>query len=260
MEPFWNVFEEGASRLHAVLVAEAASPPHRTVTSSPGSLVSEPVGTTASQEHSLLETGLSEINEPPELLSDDGNMGWLGWVTSEQSGSEFPVTTSLSYIPDSTDYTPSFDVDARICEPNPEIELIHEINPPSHSLLAINSREDYLISYYFSLICVINSGFDSPQNPFRMVVADMIWTHPLILNCMLSMSAAHLYQRQNVPSTEALQHRTTAISVLSSEISEPSSKNQFGSGSHLMIALLGTILLGTTSVGTITLYFLSSGN
>ncbi|CAG9946919.1 unnamed protein product [Clonostachys rosea f. rosea IK726] len=174
-------------------------------------------------------------------------MGWLGWVTSEQSGSEFPVTTSLSYIPDSTDYTPSFDVDARICEPNPEIELIHEINPPSHSLLAINSREDYLISYYFSLICVINSGFDSPQNPFRMVVADMIWTHPLILNCMLSMSAAHLYQRQNVPSTEALQHRTTAISVLSSEISEPSSKNQFGSGSHLMIALLGTILLGTTS-------------
>ncbi|CAH0058445.1 unnamed protein product [Clonostachys solani] len=246
MEPFWNVFEEGALRLHAVLVAEAASMPREAVSSSPRSIVSEPVGTILGQEHDLFGTGLSEMNAPPEFLPDADNMGWLGWV-GEQSGAEFLMTTSPGHVPDPTDYTQSFDIDIRICEPNPENELRHEINPTCHSLSSINSREDSLVRYYFSLVCVINSGFDSPQNPFRMVLADMIWTHPLILNCMLSMSAAHLYQRQNVSSTEALQHRTTAISVLSSEISEPSSKNPSGYESRLIIALLGTILLGTTS-------------
>ncbi|CAG9975918.1 unnamed protein product [Clonostachys byssicola] len=246
MEPFWNVFEEEASRLHAALVAEAASRDTETVSSSPGSIVSEPVGSILNQEHGIFGTGLSEINATSELVPPDDTMGWLGWV-GEQYGAELPTTTSLGHSSDSTDYTQSFDIDVETCEPNPENELIHGISPPSYSLSSITSREDYLASYYFSLVCVINSGFDSPQNPFRMVVASMIWTHPLILNCMLSMSAAHLYQRQNVSSTEALQHRTTAISALSSEISEPSSKNQSGSEPDFITALLGTILLGTTS-------------
>lgn len=259
MESFWNVFEKEASRLHAVLVAEAASPRQETVSSSPGSIVSEPVGTISSQEHSLLGIGLSEITAASEILLDDDNVGWSGWV-SEQSGAEFPITTSQGYIPNSIDYTQSFDIDIRICGPTLEHELIHEANPPCHSLSPINSREDDLVHYYSSLVCVINSSFDSPQNPFRMVVAEMIRAHLLILNCMLSKSAAHLYQRQNFLSTEALQHRTTAISVLSSEISEPSSKNQSGSESRLKTTLLGTILLGTTSVGILTIYLVSSTN
>ncbi|VUC32277.1 unnamed protein product [Clonostachys rosea] len=246
MEPFWNVFQEEASRLHAALVAEAAST-HETVSSSPGSSVSEPLETRViSQEQTQFEAGFSETETFSELLPDNGNVAWSGWV-GEQSGAEFPMTTSLGHVSDSTDYTQSFDVDIGVCEPISEIELTHRINSPCHSLSLIHSREDSLVNYYFSLVCVINSGFDSPQNPFRMVVADMTWTHPLILNCMLSMSAAHLYQRQNVSSIEALQHRTTAISVLSSEISEPSSKNPPRDESRLITALLGTILLGTTS-------------
>ncbi|CAI6091644.1 unnamed protein product [Clonostachys chloroleuca] len=146
MEPFWNVFEKEASRLHAVLMAEAASPRQETVSSSPGSIVSEPVGTISSQEHSLLGIGLSEITAASEILLDDDNVGWSGWV-SEQSGAEFPITTSQGYIPNSIDYTQSFDIYIRICGLTLEHELIHEANPPCHSLSPINSREDDLVHY-----------------------------------------------------------------------------------------------------------------
>ncbi|KAM5381820.1 hypothetical protein ACJZ2D_002810 [Fusarium nematophilum] len=114
-----------------------------------------------------------------------------------------------------------------------------------------------LLNHYFSIICQVNSSFDSLHNPFRSEVSRMILTSPLLFHCVLSMSAAHLYQNNKNKSRVPLEFQTEAISQLSSELSQidaPKASREcevsLGPRENICVkddVLLGIILLGMTS-------------
>ncbi|RSL77714.1 hypothetical protein CEP51_008851 [Fusarium floridanum] len=81
-------------------------------------------------------------------------------------------------------------------------------------------QSSLLLDHYFSNICQMNSAFDSLHNPFRSEVSRMIINSPLLFYCILSMSAAHLYQGDEPKSRIALEFQTEAISHLSIELSQ----------------------------------------
>ncbi|EEU43612.1 uncharacterized protein NECHADRAFT_70650 [Fusarium vanettenii 77-13-4] len=108
----------------------------------------------------------------------------------------------------------------------------------------------------------MNSAFDSLHNPFRSEVSKMIINSPLLFHCVLSMSAAHLYQGDEPKSSIALEFQTEAISHLSIELSQLDTamprvlKGDDGRSGALAFqktdhvqddVLLGVILLGMTS-------------
>ncbi|RGP78392.1 hnm1-choline permease [Fusarium longipes] len=111
-----------------------------------------------------------------------------------------------------------------------------------------------LLSHYYSDICQVASSFDSPQNPYRSLVADMIRDSPIIFNCAMSMSASHLSQ-MGYTSSEPLAFQTEAISLIAKGVAN------IEAGSNSMILadravcprktkddlLLGIILLGMTT-------------
>lgn len=128
--------------------------------------------------------------------------------------------------------------------------LTHRIDclPTIPSLLEAES--DMLSEYYFSLICIINSGFDSPSNPFRAYVANALSHDSTIRHCMLSMSAAHLHQQNKDLKHMALAHRTEAISALRTEVSDSNRQALLpkNDGPRASSLLFGTLLLGMSSV------------
>ena len=75
-----------------------------------------------------------------------------------------------------------------------------------------------LSEYYFSSVCRIISGFDSPKNPLRIWTAKLLPQSPVVYNCVLSISAAHLVQQRKAAGTLALVHSTNALSCLSNEV------------------------------------------
>ncbi|RSL70871.1 hypothetical protein CEP53_001757 [Fusarium sp. AF-6] len=81
-------------------------------------------------------------------------------------------------------------------------------------------QSSLLLDHYFSNVCQMNSAFDSLHNPFRSEVSRMIINSPLLFYCILSMSAAHLYQGDEPKSRIALEFQTEAISYLSIELSQ----------------------------------------
>ncbi|KAH7123193.1 fungal-specific transcription factor domain-containing protein [Dactylonectria macrodidyma] len=131
----------------------------------------------------------------------------------------------------------------------------------SLSLYVPVEQSSLLLDHYFSLVCPISSSFDSIHNPFRSNVSGMMATSRLLFNCVMSMSAAHLYQHEH-SSTIPLSFQTEAISEISDELVKVNSmtSTDFGSqadGPHPTISqstyfvkdelLLGIILLGITS-------------
>ncbi|KAH7268203.1 fungal-specific transcription factor domain-containing protein [Fusarium solani] len=123
-------------------------------------------------------------------------------------------------------------------------------------------QSSLLLDHYFSSVCQMNSAFDSLHNPFRSEVSKMIINSPLLFYCVLSMSAAHLYQGDEPKSSIALEFQTEAISHLSIELSQLDTAmprvlkgDDKTSGSlasqktdHVQDdVLLGVILLGMTS-------------
>ncbi|KAF4947798.1 hypothetical protein FGADI_10131 [Fusarium gaditjirri] len=77
-----------------------------------------------------------------------------------------------------------------------------------------------VLDHYFSTICHLNSSFDSANNPFRSEVARMMADSPLLFGCVLSMSAAHLYQGDKGSSHIPLEFQTEAMSHLSQTLSK----------------------------------------
>lgn len=114
----------------------------------------------------------------------------------------------------------------------------------------LQSQSDALLNYDFPLVCVINSGFDSPANPFRAYVAKFMSSNPLIYQFMLSMVAAYLYQQHRDLLQVALEHRTEAVSFIQAQTSSDTTEQTVRRNSHGAsdILLLGTLLLGMTSV------------
>ncbi|KAI1008542.1 hypothetical protein LB504_002004 [Fusarium proliferatum] len=77
-----------------------------------------------------------------------------------------------------------------------------------------------ILDHYFTTVCHFNSSFDSANNPFRSEVARMMADSPLLFGCVLSMSAAHLYQGDKSSSSIPLEFQTEAMSHLSHILSE----------------------------------------
>ncbi|EMT68725.1 Arginine metabolism regulation protein II [Fusarium odoratissimum] len=77
-----------------------------------------------------------------------------------------------------------------------------------------------VLDHYFSTICHLNSSFDSADNPFRSEVVRMMADSPLLFGCVLSMSAAHLYQGDKGSSYIPLEFQTEAMSHLSQTLSK----------------------------------------
>ena len=115
---------------------------------------------------------------------------------------------------------------------------------------ALHTEADILSTHYFSSVCIINSGFDSPANPFRTYVAELMSIDATIYHCMLSMSAAHLYQHARVFKHVGLKYRTEAIRCLRAKLSHSGGGSipEIASQSWLTTLLLGTLLLGMSSV------------
>ncbi|KIW20996.1 hypothetical protein PV08_01575 [Exophiala spinifera] len=131
------------------------------------------------------------------------------------------------------------------------ISIMQQNNTNNFSILSpsLVTQEDLLSGHYFSSVCVINSGFDSPANPFRAYVAELMCEDPTIYHCMLSMSAAHLYQHDQIFKEVALDYRTKAISSLRTNLSNISNQGDgiIGKQSQLTTLLFGTLLLGMSS-------------
>ncbi|KAI1059832.1 hypothetical protein LB506_008967 [Fusarium annulatum] len=77
-----------------------------------------------------------------------------------------------------------------------------------------------ILDHYFTTVCHFNSSFDSANNPFRSEVSRMMADSPLLFGCVLSMSAAHLYQGDKSSSCIPLEFQTEAMSHLSRTLSE----------------------------------------
>lgn len=118
-----------------------------------------------------------------------------------------------------------------------------------------------LLHYYFATVCHVLSSFDSLHNPFRSEVPRLFSQSPLLLYCVLSMSAAHLYQNEESKAVVPLKLQTKAISYLAGQLPTPPHIDGLGvsiyrkpAAGRLVRAsvqddvVLGTILLGMTSV------------
>ena len=128
-------------------------------------------------------------------------------------------------------------------------QAVHLEELPSIPALLV-MEADTLSRYYFSVVCIINSGFDSRVNPFRVYVAESMSSSPVIYHSMLSMSAAHLYQQNKDLIRVALEHRTEAIACMRIELSRTDRKSfaEEDRNHRTATLLLGTLLLGMSSV------------
>lgn len=141
-------------------------------------------------------------------------------------------------------------------------------SPPSQdallSLYIPTEESSVLLCHYYSLICRINSSFDSENNPFRNQISKLINGSPLLFYCVLSMSAAHLHQYDN-NTTISFEYQARALSQLSTDLSttcilpsqpahqEQESAELSGPSQTTLVKdelLLGIILLGMTSVSS----------
>nr|AEN14640.1 putative C6 zinc transcription factor [Fusarium proliferatum] len=120
-----------------------------------------------------------------------------------------------------------------------------------------------VLDHYFTTVCHFNSSFDSANNPFRSEVARMMADSPLLFGCVLSMSAAHLYQGDKSSSSIPLEFQTEAMSHLSHTLSELPTRKECEVDDNRPTALvsretilnvsddllLSIIFLGMTAVG-----------
>ncbi|KAF4971711.1 hypothetical protein FSARC_1510 [Fusarium sarcochroum] len=106
-----------------------------------------------------------------------------------------------------------------------EEEPLLEPDPPNDNTLSLTyympaPQSSLILNHYFSTVCLVNSAFDSSYNPFRSEVSRLMVDSPLLFGCVLSMSAAHLYQGDQSSSSIPLQFQTEALSHLSDKLSQ----------------------------------------
>ncbi|KAI5460902.1 amino acid permease-domain-containing protein [Mariannaea sp. PMI_226] len=90
----------------------------------------------------------------------------------------------------------------------------------SLTLYAPQADWSMLLSHYFSSVCQVASSFDSAYNPYRSEMSDMMRHSPIIFNCVMSMSAAHLCQQEKSASATPLLFQTEAISKIAQEVAK----------------------------------------
>lgn len=122
-----------------------------------------------------------------------------------------------------------------------------------------NTSRSTLLSFYFNGLCRLNSAFDSPTNPFRHIIAQWAVESPLIMNCVMSMSARALFPFHPTVLAHAVQHHSVAVGHLSDILADitgygvstqdkrsPTSARQ--SIHHVKQAIMASIMLGISSV------------
>jgi hypothetical protein len=107
--------------------------------------------------------------------------------------------------------------------------------PPS-----LQDTTTFLVEYYFSNVCPILSCFDSPSNPFRYEISNMIRTSSALSNCIQAMSAAHLSILQPLRHRHGLEFQNAAVRSISDSIASEAEVSE-----ELLISV---ILLGVTQV------------
>ncbi|RDW93633.1 Zn(II)2Cys6 transcription factor [Aspergillus mulundensis] len=122
-------------------------------------------------------------------------------------------------------------------------------SPVPHVYLEIPT--DQLLRHYFTIVCSTISAHDSPQNPFRCLVAALIPTYPPLLHAVLALSAAHLQQHEKYGGRQALEYKTEAMSMVAAHISHlnngavaisaPSSRNTGTTALLLTVIFMGII-------------------
>ena len=103
----------------------------------------------------------------------------------------------------------------------------------------IDDKMIILSGHYFSVICMINSCFDSPVNPFRSVIGDLMASSQLVYHVVMTASASHICHRKKDMTPLALRHRGDAVSYLV--------QSEHTTGNRRFEALLSSVLLGMTS-------------
>lgn len=114
--------------------------------------------------------------------------------------------------------------------------------PRSHQSISSNLQDTttFLVEYYFSNVCPVFSCFDSPSNPFRCEVSNMMRKSPALSNCIQAMSAAHLSELQPCRKREGLEFQNAAVRSISDSIARLAEVSE-----ELMITV---IMLGVTQV------------
>ncbi|KAF4967228.1 hypothetical protein FSARC_5207 [Fusarium sarcochroum] len=156
---------------------------------------------------------------------------------------------------------------APVASTSPSFESVwntagHTTLSDSLNLYSPQEESSMLLSHYYSSVCQVASSFDSTHNPYRFELSGMIRSSPIIFNCVMSMSAAHLCQQDKYASLTPLRFQTEAISQISNEVAQLGF-GQYGSNlqqnDHIGASkaplrptvkedlLLGIIVLGMTS-------------
>ncbi|EXJ82914.1 hypothetical protein A1O3_06730 [Capronia epimyces CBS 606.96] len=120
-------------------------------------------------------------------------------------------------------------------------DLGNDPDPPrNHPSIrpSVQDTTTFLVEYYFSNVCPLLSCFDSPSNPFRFEIANMIRSSPALSNCIQAMSAAHLSQLQPSRHREGLELQNAAVRSISDSVANLAEVSE-----DLMISV---ILLGVT--------------
>lgn len=123
----------------------------------------------------------------------------------------------------------------------------------------VTDESSDLLIFYFNGLCRKNSVFDGPKNPFRWLIVEWMNESPLILNCVLSMSARALVARRPDILQDTVRYHTAAVGYLTdiitnltqqppSEIVDLSSPPAEDSVTQIKQAVLASILLGISSV------------
>lgn len=122
-----------------------------------------------------------------------------------------------------------------------EDTFVIDLSSNDQSLLpSLQDTTTFLVEYYFSNVCPIVSCFDSPSNPFRYEISNMIQTSSALSNCIQAMSAAHLSILQPSRHRHGLEFQNATVRSISNSIAnDPEVSEEL---------LISVILLGVTQV------------
>ncbi|KEF60789.1 uncharacterized protein A1O9_02351 [Exophiala aquamarina CBS 119918] len=143
-------------------------------------------------------------------------------------------------------------------ETAPQARQTHVSQPQYPLPVEANAEFSDLLKFYFYNLCRKNSVFDGPANPFRYMIIQWLTDSPLILNCVLSMSARALVGHRPDILPKAVRHHTVAVGYLTeiltklthqtpSDPVDPSIPAGEDSAHQIKQAVLASILLGISS-------------
>lgn len=124
------------------------------------------------------------------------------------------------------------------------------IVPRQLTMVYEHEADSRLEKYYYDTACRIMSCYDSVTNPYRTVIPILCSPSSALRNCMMGMSAAHMAVFATDMAEVAITYQMEAFKQMSSSLPGFRALDN-GPPPHASTyeTLLGTIMLGMTSVG-----------